>query len=197
MLGIAASRRLVKDVQAIDWEEAQVLATVLLRNIAKRFGSAQLFDRFNLDVADGELLCLLGPSGSGKTTLMRMIAGFEELDDGDIFVGDREISSLSPRDLDGMGQRLCGRNRTRAATPRRKKVRPPTVGRGLALERLLSERSLMTAEEIGASAEDWRRSYLHTPHGKPVNLRRNLPDIAMTEGEALRAERRKAPGGAG
>ena len=52
-----------------------------------------------------------------------------------------------------------------------------------ALERLLSERSLMTAEEIGTTAEDWRRSYLHTPHGKPVNLRRNLPDIAMPEGD--------------
>ena len=52
-----------------------------------------------------------------------------------------------------------------------------------ALETLLSERSLMTAEEIGATAEDWRRSYLHTPHGKPVNLRRNLPDIAIPEGD--------------
>ena len=91
-------RRPVKDVPAIDWEEAQVLAKVSLRNIAKRFGSAQLFDGFNLDVADGELLCLLGPSGSGKTTLLRMIAGLEEMDDGDIFVGDREISRLSPRD---------------------------------------------------------------------------------------------------
>ena len=71
---IAARRRPVKNVQAIDGEEARVLAKVSLRNIAKRFGSAQLFDRFNLDVADGELLCLLGPSGSGRTTLMRMIA---------------------------------------------------------------------------------------------------------------------------
>ncbi len=74
------------------------MAKVSLRNIAKRFGAARLFDGFNLDVADGELLCLLGPSGSGKTTLLRMIAGLEELDDGDIFVGDREISRLSPRD---------------------------------------------------------------------------------------------------
>ena len=74
------------------------MATVSLRNIAKRFGATRLFDGFDLDVADGELLCLLGPSGSGKTTLLRMIAGLEELDDGDIFVGDREISRLSPRD---------------------------------------------------------------------------------------------------
>jgi multiple sugar transport system ATP-binding protein len=74
------------------------LATVSLRNIAKRFGATSLFDGFNLDVADGELLCLLGPSGSGKTTLLRMIAGLEEVDDGDIMVGNREISRLSPRD---------------------------------------------------------------------------------------------------
>lgn len=74
------------------------LAKVVLRNIVKRFGAARLFEGFNLDVVDGELICLLGPSGSGKTTVLRMIAGLEELDDGDIFLGDREISRLSPRD---------------------------------------------------------------------------------------------------
>ena len=68
------------------------MAPVSLRNVHKRFGATRLFDGFNLDVADGELLCLLGPSGSGKTTLLRMIAGLEELDDGDIMVGNREIS---------------------------------------------------------------------------------------------------------
>jgi ABC-type sugar transport system ATPase subunit len=74
------------------------LAKVALRNIVKRFGAARLFEGFNLEVVDGELLCLLGPSGSGKTTLLRLIAGLEELDDGDIFLGDREISRLSPRE---------------------------------------------------------------------------------------------------
>ncbi|MGD0188384.1 MAG: ABC transporter ATP-binding protein [Roseiarcus sp.] len=74
------------------------MAKVSLRNISKRFGRAELFRKFNLEVADGELLCLLGPSGSGKTTLMRIIAGLEVLDDGEIWVGEREISALSPRD---------------------------------------------------------------------------------------------------
>lgn len=74
------------------------MAKVSLRNISKRFGRTSLFQGFDLDVADGELLCLLGPSGSGKTTLLRMIAGLEELDDGEIRVGEREISRLSPRD---------------------------------------------------------------------------------------------------
>jgi multiple sugar transport system ATP-binding protein len=70
----------------------------VLRNIGKRFGAARLFEGFDLDVVDGELICLLGPSGSGKTTLLRMIAGLEELDEGDIFLGNREISRLSPRE---------------------------------------------------------------------------------------------------
>lgn len=74
------------------------MANVSLRKLTKRFGAVLLFDGFSLDVADGELLCLLGPSGSGKTTLLRMIAGLEELDDGDIFIGGREVSRLSPRD---------------------------------------------------------------------------------------------------
>jgi len=74
------------------------VARVSLRQISKRFGRAELFSKFNLEVADGEFLCLLGPSGSGKTTLMRIIAGLEVLDDGEIWVGDREISGLSPRE---------------------------------------------------------------------------------------------------
>jgi multiple sugar transport system ATP-binding protein len=74
------------------------MASVSLRNIVKRYGPVRVFEAFNLDVADGELLCLLGPSGSGKSTLLRMIAGLETLDDGEIWVGEREISALAPRE---------------------------------------------------------------------------------------------------
>jgi multiple sugar transport system ATP-binding protein len=73
------------------------VARVALRNITKQFGSLQIFQGLDLDVADGELLCLLGPSGSGKTTLLRIVAGLEKLDSGEIWVGDREISTLPPR----------------------------------------------------------------------------------------------------
>jgi multiple sugar transport system ATP-binding protein len=71
---------------------------VLLRALNKSFGSARVFEDFGLEVADGELLCLLGPSGSGKTTLIRIIAGLETLDGGEVWIGDREISGLQPRD---------------------------------------------------------------------------------------------------
>ena len=71
------------------------MANLSLRKITKRFGAAELFRDFDLDVRDGEFLCLLGPSGSGKTTLMRIIAGLEEIDGGDIFLAGREISRLA------------------------------------------------------------------------------------------------------
>lgn len=55
-----------------------------LKNISKQFGQKQIFDRFNLTVEDGEILSLVGPSGGGKTTLLRMLAGLEAIDSGDI-----------------------------------------------------------------------------------------------------------------
>jgi multiple sugar transport system ATP-binding protein len=53
-----------------------------------------------LDIADGELLVLVGPSGSGKSTALRMLAGLEPLDAGAIFIGDRDVSNVRPRDRD-------------------------------------------------------------------------------------------------
>jgi nitrile hydratase accessory protein len=59
-----------------------------------------------------------------------------------------------------------------------------------ALEKLLVERGLATGKEISATAEDWRRSYLQTPHGKPVHLRRDLPDISVTVEDDIHHEHR-------
>jgi multiple sugar transport system ATP-binding protein len=57
-------------------------------------------DQLNLEIRDGELLVLVGPSGSGKSTALRMLAGLEPLDGGTIFIGDRDVSNVRPRDRD-------------------------------------------------------------------------------------------------
>jgi len=57
-------------------------------------------DSLNLDIGDGELLVLVGPSGSGKSTALRMLAGLEPLDGGTIYIGDRDVSNVRPRDRD-------------------------------------------------------------------------------------------------
>jgi multiple sugar transport system ATP-binding protein len=57
-------------------------------------------DRLDLDIGDGELLVLVGPSGSGKSTALRMLAGLEPLDGGAIYIGDRDVSNVRPRDRD-------------------------------------------------------------------------------------------------
>src|ERR671910_2424781 len=57
-------------------------------------------DTLNLDIEDGELLVLVGPSGSGKSTALRMLAGLEPLDAGEVHIGDRDVSNVRPRDRD-------------------------------------------------------------------------------------------------
>ncbi len=69
------------------------MAYIELKDVTKRFGEVVAVDRLNLDIAQGECVAMLGPSGCGKTTTLRMVAGFEDLDDGEIRVGDRIISS--------------------------------------------------------------------------------------------------------
>jgi multiple sugar transport system ATP-binding protein len=57
-------------------------------------------DTLDLEIADGELLVLVGPSGSGKSTALRMLAGLEPLDAGAVYIGDRDVTSVRPRDRD-------------------------------------------------------------------------------------------------
>ena len=57
-------------------------------------------DQLDIDVADGEFLVLVGPSGCGKSTSLRMLAGLEEVNGGKIWIGDRDVTDLSPKDRD-------------------------------------------------------------------------------------------------
>ena len=76
------------------------MAQIRLVNVCKRWGSYVGVDNFNLEIADSEFLVLLGPSGCGKTTTMRMIAGLEDLTEGEIWIGDKMVNGLEPKDRD-------------------------------------------------------------------------------------------------
>ncbi len=76
------------------------MARLHLKNINKRFGSFIGVKDFDLEIADQEFLVLLGPSGCGKSTTMRMIAGLEDVTSGEIWLGDRMVNNLEPKDRD-------------------------------------------------------------------------------------------------
>lgn len=69
------------------------MSYVRLKNVTKQFGKVRAVDNLNLEIDKGECFSMLGPSGCGKTTTLRMVAGFEDLDDGEIYVGDKLLSS--------------------------------------------------------------------------------------------------------
>jgi multiple sugar transport system ATP-binding protein len=76
------------------------MAPVNIQNVQKRFGAVKVIHDISVDIRDGEFVVLVGPSGCGKSTLLRMIAGLEEVSDGQIRIGSREVSNLPARDRD-------------------------------------------------------------------------------------------------
>jgi len=76
------------------------VASVTLKGLTKRFGSATIIDHMDLEVEDQELMVLVGPSGCGKSTALRMIAGLEEITEGTIVIGGRVVNDLPPKSRD-------------------------------------------------------------------------------------------------
>jgi lactose/L-arabinose transport system ATP-binding protein len=74
------------------------MAGVTLSSVVKRFGVAQVIHGASLDVEDGEFVVFVGPSGCGKSTLLRMIAGLEEISDGEIRIGGTVVNDVEPAD---------------------------------------------------------------------------------------------------
>jgi multiple sugar transport system ATP-binding protein len=77
------------------------MARVQLKNIYKRYtADVATVKDLNLDIADREFLVLVGPSGCGKSTTLRMIAGLEEISEGELWIGDRMVNDVHPKDRD-------------------------------------------------------------------------------------------------
>jgi ABC-type Fe3+/spermidine/putrescine transport system ATPase subunit len=84
----------VQDARGPQDDEGQ-MTSIVIKGARRAFGTVRAVDGVDLAVAEGEFFTLLGPSGCGKTTLLRMIAGFTELDAGEIRFGERRIDKLS------------------------------------------------------------------------------------------------------
>ena len=80
------------------------MASITLKNVVKRYGKGptanQVIHGVNADIKDGEFIVIVGPSGCGKSTLLRMVAGLEEISEGDISIGNRVVNKLEPSERD-------------------------------------------------------------------------------------------------
>jgi multiple sugar transport system ATP-binding protein len=76
------------------------MAKIKLESLTKKYGTVLAVDNVNLDIDDDEFLVLVGPSGCGKTTTLRMVAGLEDISGGNVFIGDRRVNDVEPKDRD-------------------------------------------------------------------------------------------------
>ena len=74
------------------------MAGLSLKNVVKRYGSLEVIHGANLEIQDGEFVVFVGPSGCGKSTLLRMIAGLEDISDGQIEIGGKVVNDAEPAD---------------------------------------------------------------------------------------------------
>ncbi len=89
---------LFPDTQAFAQRSTDAQPALSVRNLTKRFGNEMVLNDVSFNVAEGESLVLLGPSGSGKSTTLRIIAGLEQPDSGEVILHEREIENLRARD---------------------------------------------------------------------------------------------------
>ncbi|MFN8595694.1 MAG: sn-glycerol-3-phosphate ABC transporter ATP-binding protein UgpC [Anaerolineae bacterium] len=76
------------------------MASVTFENVVKRYGNVTAVNNLNLQIPDKEFLVFVGPSGCGKSTSLRMLAGLEDISEGTIYIGDRPVNDVAPKDRD-------------------------------------------------------------------------------------------------
>jgi multiple sugar transport system ATP-binding protein len=78
----------------------ETMAAVQIKKVEKYFGTTQIIRGVDIDMEDGQFTVLVGPSGCGKSTLLRMIAGLEEISDGEILIGGKVVNNMMPKERD-------------------------------------------------------------------------------------------------
>lgn len=74
------------------------MSNVRLENIGKSFGKTQVLSNISVDIEEGDFVVLVGPSGCGKSTLLRMLAGLEEISEGDLYMEGERVNDWTPSD---------------------------------------------------------------------------------------------------
>jgi ABC-type Fe3+/spermidine/putrescine transport system ATPase subunit len=75
-----------------------IVPSIRLLKVTRAFGRTKAIDRFSLEIADGEYVCILGPTGAGKTTLLRLVAGLATVTSGMIEIDGKDVTNISPED---------------------------------------------------------------------------------------------------
>src|SRR5205814_2797536 len=79
----------------------ETVSNIVFEHITKRYGDGfEAVKDMNLDIGDGEFMILVGPSGCGKSTALRMVAGLEDITDGELKIGEEIVNRLAPKDRD-------------------------------------------------------------------------------------------------
>ena len=76
------------------------MGAITIQELTKSYGETQVLKGIDLAINDGEFLILVGPSGCGKSTLMNCIAGLEDITSGELFIGEDNVTDVSPKDRD-------------------------------------------------------------------------------------------------
>ena len=152
------------------------MAGVKLKKITKAFGSVEVIKGVSLEVADGEFLTLVGPSGCGKTTLLRIIAGLEREDEGEVLIGDQAVMALAPKQRDvamvfqtyALYPHMTVLGNLRVPLEMRRLnvlQRLPLLGRVLPGTKAIREQIRLDAEEVAKSLE-----IAHLLSRRPIQL---------------------------
>ena len=103
LLNQPVTRYLMKniDCKSCKSRRGNEMSEIILRDICKSYENGfQAVKNFNLEIEKGELIVFVGPSGCGKSTTLRMIAGLEDISDGELWIGDKLVNYLEPKERD-------------------------------------------------------------------------------------------------